>query len=174
MSEIPEIGSVWVRKHNNGDKATIVWADELTVVYTVNSRSSSVRNVASTDAFLYSYKPKPRTITVNGVELPGPLREAPANVRNSSSTHSFLHGYGPKPRTITVNGVELPEPLREAPSIGEEYWFTSITESDGVCTDTWDGLPYELLMLKRGGIFRTKEDALAWVEFDVKLRGGEL
>ena len=69
-------------------------------------------------------------------------------------------------------GVELPEPLREAPAIDEEYWYTNITESDGVYTDTWDGLSYELLMLKRGGIFRTKEDALAWFDFEVKLRGG--
>lgn len=70
--------------------------------------------------------------------------------------------------------VELPEPIREALKDGDMYWFTCITEQGGVYETSWDGDPFDQLNLKRGNVFRTKEDAQAWFEFEVKQRRGEL
>lgn len=104
--------------------------------------------------------------------------DGPENValvtRRTLRAHLFSEYFVPKPRAITVAGVELPEPLREAPAMGEAYWLTDITEERGVYKNTWTDHPIHLHNLKRGGVFRTKEDALAWFEFEVKQRGGEV
>ncbi|MEF2156432.1 hypothetical protein V3390_09385 [Luteimonas sp. FXH3W] len=94
--------------------------------------------------------------------------------RHVRSTPMFVKYYTPKPRTITVAGVELPEPMREALKDGERYWLTDITEERGVYKNTWTDHPIHLHNLKRGGVFRTKEDAQAWFEFEVRQRGGEV
>lgn len=134
---IPEIGSVWVAKGNALFEATIVWADEKTVVYDFSDGTGYRHRYCLHDPH-------------------------------------FLEQYEPKRRTITVNGTELPEPIREALNEGEEYWVVDILERDGVCTDTWGGAPCELLLLRRGQVFRTKEDAQVWFEFEIKQRGGEV
>ena len=94
--------------------------------------------------------------------------------RFGACTDIFYLSYSPKPRTITVSDVELPEPMREALKDGDMYWFTCITEQGGVYETSWDGDPFDQLNLKRGNVFRTKEDAQAWFEFEVKQRRGEL
>lgn len=94
--------------------------------------------------------------------------------RTTHPTPLFVEYYTPKPRTITVAGVELPEPLREATAVGEWYWFTDITVGRGVFQCRWTDHPTDLLYLKRGNAFRTEADARAWLEFEVRQRGGEV
>ena len=93
--------------------------------------------------------------------------------RQVFSYGNFLDAFNPKPHTITVAGVELPEPLREAPSEGETYWITDFLERFGICKYTWMNLNFDAHNLKRGNAFRTEADAKAWLEFEVKQRGGE-
>ena len=77
MNKIPEIGSVWMHKGSNKFEATVVWTDSKSVVFDCsNPEGYAGRSHHTVDMFLYYYSPKPCTITINGVELPEPMREA--------------------------------------------------------------------------------------------------
>lgn len=56
---IPEIGSVWANRYDEEVEAKVVWADELTIVYTISRRSDNYRNTTDTSSFLTNYKPAP-------------------------------------------------------------------------------------------------------------------
>lgn len=67
-----EVGSVWT--YGDGTIAVMAVAHG-GVMYRWDDNTFGADSV---NDFLDSFTPKPRTITVNGVELPEPLREAPA------------------------------------------------------------------------------------------------
>ncbi|MEF2147753.1 hypothetical protein [Aquilutibacter rugosus] len=79
MTDIPQPGSVWIAKDNALYAVKIVWADEKTVVYDGPENVALVtRRTLRAHLFSEYFVPKPHTITVAGVKLPEPLREAPA------------------------------------------------------------------------------------------------
>jgi len=46
------------------------------------------------------------------------------------------------------------------PKLGEGYWSIGL---DGYSRYTWTNIPIERLLLKHGNIFRTKEDAILYM-----------
>lgn len=46
------------------------------------------------------------------------------------------------------------------PMIGEYYWTINFTVKDNVCEHRWDNDYYENIMLDKGLIFKTEEEAL--------------
>ena len=74
--------------------------------------------------------------------------------------------------TLTVNGREwvLPEPLRVKPAHDEAVWILSI-ESWPI-TWGWYDCKAQNAALAAGQLYATKDDCLAWAEFDKWCRGG--
>ena len=74
--------------------------------------------------------------------------------------------------TLTVNGREwvLPEPLRVKPAHDEAVWILSI-ESWPI-TWGWYDCKAQNAALAAGQLYATKDDCLAWAEFDKCCRGG--
>lgn len=68
--------------------------------------------------------------------------------------------YRHKPKTMTYT-ITIPEPLREAPEVGEKYWLVEPLSERLAYEYTWIGGEIEMLCLKRGLCFATKEDAIA-------------
>ena len=64
------------------------------------------------------------------------------------------------PRTHTLNGYDVPAPETEAPAIKAKYWMFDSFESDGLCSDEWDGVEYDQNALSNG-LWLSKEDAIA-------------
>ena len=79
--------------------------------------------------------------------------------------------YRRKPKTLTYT-VTIPEPLREAPELLGRYWLAQL--SGGYCTQMyWHGREWELLRLKSGLCFATKEDAIAAAKAMMPIKGEE-
>ena len=74
--------------------------------------------------------------------------------------------------TLTVNGREwvLPEPLRVKPAHDEAVWILSI-ESWPI-TWGWYDCKAQNAALAAGQLYATKDDCLAWAEFDKWCRRG--
>ena len=69
--------------------------------------------------------------------------------------------YRRKPRTMTYT-VTIPEPMREAPEIGTEYWLAELVFVESFASRfKWQGSVNDMLWLKRGLCFATREDAIA-------------
>lgn len=82
--------------------------------------------------------------------------------------------YRRKPRTISINGVEIPEPVREPLNDGAIYYVANPFEDDVIYNvASWDGDSCDKDCLKKGLIFRTKEDAIAASKAIIAALGGE-
>ena len=69
--------------------------------------------------------------------------------------------YRRKPRTLTYT-VTIPEPMREAPEIGTVYWLAELDFVEAFASRfEWKGDMADMLWLKRGLCFATREDAIA-------------
>ena len=95
----------------------------------------------------------------------------------SSIDLEYYVGHEPPPPpkrtiTLTVNGREwvLPEPLRVKPAHGEAVWILSIESLP--TTWSWYDCEAQNAALAAGQLYTTKDDCLAWADFDKWCRGG--
>ena len=69
--------------------------------------------------------------------------------------------YRIKPHTIKVNGFDVPKPESEAPLYRTKY-FIPVTNSYEFCkVVTWDGSDYDNLLLDRGLVHLSDDNAIA-------------
>ena len=80
--------------------------------------------------------------------------------------------YRRKPRTLTYS-VTIPEPLRKAPEKGTEYWLAKPDRGAFTSRFKWNGDTNDMLWLKRGLCFATKEDAVAAAKAMMPIKGEE-
>lgn len=82
--------------------------------------------------------------------------------------------YRIKPRTIKIGEVDVPEPVRDESELneGDLYYIASPTNKDLYERASWNNHPWDLLMLKRGRIYKTKENAIVHAKAEIKLVGG--
>lgn len=67
--------------------------------------------------------------------------------------------YRIKPRTIRCGDMEFPEPLRTSPEVGSWIYISNPLNGNGYIETRWVGDLDEALMLSRGMVHATREDA---------------
>lgn len=84
-------------------------------------------------------------------------------VKTRGTYHQDSH-YRIKPGTVVVNGIDVPAPEVTMPAVGAQYYTPYAMEDTGVgavkCVDD----RYDQLLLRRGLIHLTKENALKHAE----------
>lgn len=65
------------------------------------------------------------------------------------------------PKTRIINGFEVPAPETKEPKIGDWLFVSSFFFDELYDEGRWSGDSYDLLILKRGLVFLSKEDAIA-------------
>lgn len=78
--------------------------------------------------------------------------------------------YRIKPATVSINGIEAPKGLTEAPALGTKYYIPEIGQRyTCVNSFTWTHDTFDLMMLERGIVHLTKENAIAMAKAMLKL-----
>lgn len=66
-----------------------------------------------------------------------------------------------KVKTREINGFTVPIAMTVEPEEDTAYWFIKFTEKELVSQSRWDGYNIDLMLLKIGVCFSTKEAAMA-------------
>lgn len=77
------------------------------------------------------------------------------------------------PRVIKANGIEIPSGYRGKMTKGQAYFLPALHARSCYDSAAWDGGDYDTLMMKRGLVFLTKEDAVACAKAIISLGGGD-
>lgn len=77
------------------------------------------------------------------------------------------------PGVIMANGVEIPLGYRGKMSMGQSYFLPALHARSCYDSASWDGGDYDTIMMKRGLVFLTKEDAVACAKAIISLGGGD-
>lgn len=77
------------------------------------------------------------------------------------------------PRITVANGIEIPLGYRGKMSMGQSYFLPALHARSCYDSATWDGGDYDTIMMKRGLVFLTKEDAVACAQAIISLGGGD-
>lgn len=79
-----------------------------------------------------------------------------------------------KPKTIMIGDMEVPEPVRYVSELEiDEKYFVSLIGSGDFCSFYhWNGDEFDLRMLRRGLIHKTKEAAILHAKALIKISGG--
>ena len=77
-----------------------------------------------------------------------------------------------EPESIQIGGIHVPKPLMTPPPLGTRYWCAMMDEEAMAYAFTWNGDKYDRLVLKRGMLHLTEENALAHANALIKVSGG--
>lgn len=79
-----------------------------------------------------------------------------------------------KVKTTLIGDMEVPEPVRSEEEFneGDTYYYVSPTDEDLYEWAYWDNERWDLLMIKRGMIHKTKEAAVIHAKALIKISGG--
>ena len=77
-----------------------------------------------------------------------------------------------EPESIRIGGINVPKPLMTPPPLGTRYWCAMMDEDAMAYAFTWNGDRYDRLVLKRGMLHLTEENALAHAKALIQVSGG--
>lgn len=78
----------------------------------------------------------------------------------------------PKP-TIKIGDIDVPEPEREPLKIGETYYIPYLSHQDNINSLCWGNDMYDIRVLKRGLVHRTKEAAIQHAKVLIAISQGK-
>ena len=78
------------------------------------------------------------------------------------------------PELIQIGGIHVPKPLMTPPPIGTPCWRVVIDDMPMTDGSKWAGDRYDELVLKRGILHVTEENAVAHAKALIKVSGGSV